>query len=271
MAMSDSRELRSCGAGFPACRSFWTSGNPRHPVWWSNHPRLRGLLIAVGLVVCGIAGTLILELSGTDQAWTSWFYAERGPNGGWMYGRQQPWAALYDYGNVPTILLALGAFTGYAILRLRKAHALLTRACLVVVLTVVLGPGLIVNAILKPYWGRPRPSEVSIYGGSEQFRRVWPPDFGGKGRSFTCGHCSMGFAFSSGVAFVPVSPILGVGALAGGVIYGVVMSLARIAQGGHFPTDCLWSAVIVLTLITVLYYLVLRIPEQRGPPRARVR
>ncbi|MEW6349047.1 MAG: phosphatase PAP2 family protein [Thermodesulfobacteriota bacterium] len=229
-------------------------------------PRTRGLCIAVGLFVFGVAGTLILDLTGADRAWTRHFYEEGGLNGGWIHGREQPWAALYDYGNVPTILLALGAFTACAILRFRKSSDLVVRACLVVVLTVVLGPGLIVNGVLKPYWGRPRPADLAMYGGSSEFRRVWPPDPGGNGRSFTCGHCAMAFAFSSGAAFTPLSPVVGVGALVGGVVYGVVMSVARIAQGGHFPSDALWSGVIVLALIAVLNYLVFRVPEQRPPP-----
>ncbi len=265
--LSDSGKGPSREAASPVRRWIGELGFRDEPVRWLNRPRLRGLLIAAGLVLCGFAGTLFLDLWGIDQAWTSRFYVQGGPNGGWIHGREQPWAGLYDYGNVPTILLALGAFIVYAAPRLRSAHPRIARACLVVVLTVILGPGLIVNGILKPYWGRPRPADVSLYGGSSEFRRVWPPDLGGAGRSFTCGHCSMAFAFSSGVAFSPMSPALGVGALVGGVMYGVVMSYARIAQGGHFPTDCLWSAVIVLTVVTLLYYLVFRVPEQRAPPR----
>ncbi len=221
----------------------------------------KGTLIALGLFAVGVVTTVVLDLSGRDLEWTKLFYLAGGADGGWIYGRQQPWATLYDYGNIPTIILAVVAFPVYAISKLRRRETIESRACLVVVLTVILGPGLIVNAILKPHWGRPRPCEIRAFGGSSDYCRVWEPTLSTEGHSFTCGHCSMAFALSSGIAFYPVSPLFGVATLVGGVEYGVFMSLARIAQGGHFPSDALWSAIIVFMLIAVLYYRVFRVPD----------
>ena len=171
-----------------------------------------------GTLCVGEAATALLDLSGLDLALAGLWYLKGGANNGWIYGRQQPWAALFDFGNIPTLVLAFGALLVYARKTLRGHETMVTKACLVVILTVVLGPGLIVNGILKPHWGRHRPREITAFGGTADYRRAWEPTLSDKGHSFTCGHCSMAFAVSSGVAFYPVSPLLGVGTLVGGLV-----------------------------------------------------
>jgi len=52
----------------------------------------------------------------------------------------------------------------------------------------------------------------------------------------------------------------------GGLIYGSVISAARVVQGAHFVTDCFWSLGVIWLVSSALYYLVLRIPapEQKS-------
>jgi hypothetical protein len=101
----------------------------------------------------------------------------------------------------------------------------------------------LVNAVFKEHWGRPRPREVTEFGGRERFEKVWEYDASSPGKSFPSGHASMGFCLFAlyfvGRAMrqewtrwaVPVA--LGLGGALG---------LARIAQGGHFASDVMWSA-----------------------------
>lgn len=231
--------------------------------------RTRGLVIIAGLFLFGVAATLVLEFTGWDLAWSEKWYVSAGAHEGWAYGREQPWAWLYDYGELPGWVLVIGALILYAAARVGKARPEYQRSCLAVVLTVALGPGLIVNGILKEYWGRPRPAQVSLFGGQSEYRPVWPPGGPGHGRSFSCGHCSMAFAVSSAAAFYPMHPALSVGAFVVGTAYGTVMSVARIAQGGHFASDCLWSGIIVAMVLAGIYYLVLRIPSHVPPRTSR--
>ncbi|HBH49073.1 MAG TPA: PAP2 family protein, partial [Bacteroidales bacterium] len=42
------------------------------------------------------------------------------------------------------------------------------RWALMMILTIVLGPGLLVNATFKDNWGRPRPNEIVEFGGKEK-------------------------------------------------------------------------------------------------------
>ena len=39
------------------------------------------------------------------------------------------------------------------------------RAAVLLIATLALGPGLLTNAVLKQYWGRPRPIDVAQFGG----------------------------------------------------------------------------------------------------------
>jgi lipid A 4'-phosphatase len=127
-----------------------------------------------------------------------------------------------------------------------------------------------VNGLLKNYWGRPRPVEVSALGGDWEYRTVWEPGVPGRGKSFTCGHCSMAFAVGSAAAFAPYFPVAAGAALVASVGYGMVMGVARMAQGGHFPTDVLWSGILVFMIAAALYYLVFRIPESADESAHRI-
>ena len=49
------------------------------------------------------------------------------------------------------------------------------RATVFLIVTMLLGPGLIVNFALKDHWGRPRPIDVTQFGGTEHFVPWWDP------------------------------------------------------------------------------------------------
>lgn len=156
---------------------------------------------------------------------------------------------LFQYGYWPAWVL-----TGIAILGLVLAilphYRHWWRPCLLMILTFAIGSGLIIHLGLKEHWGRPRPRQVVEFGGSQPFRPYYQPSFSKQSehfKSFSCGHCSTGFTFFS-LAILGTyyrSRLfwwLGWG-LAWGL--GVLLSIARIAQGGHFLSDVLASALIM--------------------------
>ena len=53
--------------------------------------------------------------------------------------------------------------------RVAKHLLLDNRKIIFLLLTLALGPGLLVNGFLKSHWGRARPSEVSTFGGRQSF------------------------------------------------------------------------------------------------------
>lgn len=157
---------------------------------------------------------------------------------------------MYDYGIIPGQL----AFAASAILLFlscffRKWNQWYPSS-LVMVLTLAIGSGLITHAIFKDHWGRPRPKQVIEFGGIQPFRPYYEPNFFHQpepSKSFPCGHCTMGFYFFA-LALIgrqTGKKKLFYGALVFALLLGTLLSLARIAQGGHFLTDTLASALIM--------------------------
>jgi hypothetical protein len=135
---------------------------------------------------------------------------------------------------------------------------------LLVVLTSVIGAGILVNGILKPYWGRPRPNQIQELGGQYPYQNVFSPGIPGKGKSFPSGHASMGFLFVSLVYFRRKSIVIAwIGGI-GGLAYGTALSATRVVQGAHFVTDCMWSLGVIWLVATALYYFVLMIPSRES-------
>lgn len=165
-----------------------------------------------------------------------------------------PSNAFYDFisawGVVPAQITAVAAAIVLVISLLLPSWADLRKYALLLILPMVLGAGLIVHPLLKDHWGRPRPRQVDLLGGSESFRPFYRPNFTWKShhKSFPCGHCTMGFYFFC-VSFLGMRlkrRLMAFGALLLAIGLGVALSLARIAQGGHFFSDTVTAAVIML-------------------------
>jgi lipid A 4'-phosphatase len=214
-----------------------------------------GILAATILVLLII--TWFFSFWDLDRIISARFY---NPETGWYLKKADPWMWLYRYGTIPGIALTITALVGTVITYLRNPDSRWHRYFLVVALTSIVGAGLLVNGILKPYWGRPRPSQLQELGGQYLYRDLLSPGIPGKGKSFPSGHATMGFLFFSLVYFRRKSRTI---AWAGGIVglaLGTALSAARVVQGAHFTTDCIWSFGIIWMTATILYYFVLRIP-----------
>ncbi len=139
------------------------------------------------------------------------------------------------------------------------------RALLFIVLVFAVGPGLVVNGVFKEHWGRARPSQIEAFGGQARFTPAWlPSDQCDRNCSFTAGDPSVGFAF---VAFAFVWPKRRRAIIAGSLAAGFGLGLVRIAQGGHFASDVLFTW-LVTTTTTALLAVLLR-PEERTADSSR--
>lgn len=123
------------------------------------------------------------------------------------------------------------------------------KAAWVPIIVLALGSGVIVHAILKDHWGRPRPKQVVEFGGDQEFRPYYQPYFGNPqvSKSFSCGHCSIGFFFFA-VALIGErmrKKRLEVFGYIAAFSFGGLLSYIRIAQGGHFFSDVVASALIM--------------------------
>jgi lipid A 4'-phosphatase len=194
--------------------------------------------------------TAVIAAAGWDMQLARQFYV---PGSGFPTGNLQPWHALYLYGLWPAYLMAgvaLLVFTGSFIRpRLMKYRT----AALFLVLLLLVGPGLLANAVFKDHWGRPRPVQVEQFGGNMAFHQTWQPGPAPKNASFPAGHPTAAFYLSAPFFVLRrTRPRQAYCWLWGGFAYGVIMGMARIIQGGHFLSDVLWSAGFVYLTALVL-------------------
>ena len=157
---------------------------------------------------------------------------------------------MYHWGNLPGQLLGGSAVILWVVTcftprwnRWRKASAALA-------LAFIIGPGLLINGAFKEVWGRPRPREIVQFGGAHHFKPFYRPDFSEHGygnKSFPSGHVSMGFFFFT-LALVgrreniPALTYIGIFIA---FEMGLLLALTRIAQGGHYFSDCLFAAILM--------------------------
>ncbi|MEM8550350.1 MAG: phosphatase PAP2 family protein [Verrucomicrobiota bacterium] len=173
----------------------------------------------------------------------------------WPIGQEQPWKWFHAYGPLPGIVLAVGALIGFIVALFKVSWRQARRPLAMVAIAAFVGPALVVNFIFKDYYGRPRPSQIVEFdGGERSYLYVWVPGKE-KGGSFPSGHASIGFYL-----MMPYFALLAwrrkwaYAALAVGVIYGLLMGVARILQGGHFVTDVVWAGGMVYFVGYGLYY-----------------
>ncbi|MFL6232295.1 MAG: phosphatase PAP2 family protein, partial [Thermoanaerobaculia bacterium] len=120
-----------------------------------------------------------------------------------------------------------------------------------------------VNAVFKDHWGRPRPRDIVEFGGPSHYRPA-PLPGGEGGASFPCGHCSVGFLFAAGWwVWKRRRAARAWGSLALGLAAGFALGLGRMAAGGHFLSDVVWSALLALGVAHAVYHYALPVYEVR--------
>lgn len=193
----------------------------------------------------------VIRFASWDLAVQDYFYRA---DEGWWAGQNPLVLWLYRVGCWPAI--AVGVY-GLIVWLLSGKKAGLVRfrsSALYTALVLIVGPGIIINAVFKANWGRPRPREIERYEGTRAFVPVGSPGIWGKGKSFPSGHASMGFFWCSlYILHRRGNRRRARGYLLVTLVHGGAMGVGRIAQGGHFLSDVVWSAGFVYLTSLVLY------------------
>jgi membrane-associated PAP2 superfamily phosphatase len=156
-------------------------------------------------------------------------------------------------------LVAAPAFVSLAVkLVFPQRPALLPgRAGMLMIVTLALGPGLVVNDIFKDHWGRPRPIDVTVFSGTDPFLPWWDPRGNcPKNCSFVAGEPSGAFWTLAPAALVP--PPWRMLATGAALVFGMAVGLLRIAAGGHFFSDVAFSGVFTFFVIWLVHGLIYR-------------
>ena len=192
-----------------------------------------------------LLATLLFRTTTIDLAIASLFHDPAAKTGFPLAFHSIP-CTLYWWGLVPmwTIcVLSIAAVIVGVVHRQRRDWA---RAGAFLVLALALGPGLLVNKVYKENWHRPRPDQITCFGGEEQFRFVLERGSEPGFFSFPSGHAAAGF-FLMAPAFPLYRrwPKAAAMVLLLGLLAGTTMGLGRIMQGRHFASDVVWSAGLV--------------------------
>jgi lipid A 4'-phosphatase len=121
-------------------------------------------------------------------------------------------------------------------------------------LSTALGPGLIVNTVLKNHWGRARPMQIETFGGTRHFTPApLPAAECATNCSFASGHAALGYAFVA-FAFLLPAGVLRRSGITAALLFGTLVGLARIAQGRHFVSDVVYAGLIVYGTTALLHW-----------------
>lgn len=153
-------------------------------------------------------------------------------------------------------------------------NILLQKSIIYIIFTALIGPGFVVNYILKEYMGRARPVQVKEFGGNRSFTNALHiANQCEHNCSFSSGHAAMGYSYTS-IAYamslyaqrksnsnkLKILNKLSFNMYINctyifGIILGSIVGVSRILMGGHFLSDVVASCFIILTINHALYLL----------------
>jgi lipid A 4'-phosphatase len=164
---------------------------------------------------------------------------------------------------VGTVLIAPAVAALLLKLILPRRKLLLSgRAILFLMATMALGPGLLVNVGLKDHWSRPRPIDVTQFGGDQHFVAWWDPRGDCPSNcSFVSGDVSGAFWTLAPAALAP--PPWRALAYGAALALGAGMAALRMTAGAHFFSDVAFAGIFTFLIIWIAYGLIYRWPRTR--------
>ncbi|MEO8669174.1 MAG: phosphatase PAP2 family protein [Bauldia sp.] len=210
--------------------------------------------ILVALLFCLIVSLFFLAFPAVDLRVSSLFYD---PATGFPAARVPALRALRASGDIAlwlVVLILLFSVVLKIVLPWRRS-LVPANVSLFLLAGLALGPGLVVNAILKDHWGRPRPLAIDFFGGTAPYVDVWRvTDYCIRNCSFVAGEASSAAWLVALTLVVPRHFRLPTLLVTG--VFAIALSLNRIVFGGHFLSDVLLSWGLTGLVIAVLYRLI---------------
>ena len=211
-------------------------------------------LISLSLVVTGVISILCLQ--GLDMYLSNAYFTE---DVGFQHWRRDTlWHLCYFYAQYPALIViacGIGSLTYSYYLRGNACiNCQWYRWGMYLLCVLILGPGLLINGLIKNIYQRPRPYQLVEFGGTECFVSLGSMGTAGSNSSFPSGHSS--------IAFFLLAPGLwclhhhqskrGWLWLSFGFLYGGLISVSRIAVGAHFLSDTIWACLIMVLVSYML-------------------
>jgi lipid A 4'-phosphatase len=207
--------------------------------------------LAIALAVGAVVGLVFGFYPQLDIIIAGWFYdpithafAGKAP---WIDHLRDAATALIGLLVAPAVFAILGK------LIMPKRRMLIPgRAALFLSITLILGPFVLANVVLKDHWARMRPVDVVQFGGADRFTAWWDP----RGPcpdncSFVGGEAASAFWTLAPAVLTPPQwrPL----AYGGALVFGAGIGVLRMAGGGHFFTDIVFAGVLMFVVVWACY------------------
>lgn len=215
------------------------------------------LLRHLGLALPVVALLLALDATTLDAAITDWFFDAASGRFPLRYNAVFE-IMTHQWAKYVVVLIACSAIAAWLVSFVLPALAEHRRVLLFLSLALTLAPATV--SFLKSVSPRSCPYDLVEYGGHAPRLGLLEAAPRGEfpGHCFPSGHASAGFCL---LAFYFAGRALGSRRLAlaglwGGFAAGMLFGLARIAQGAHFLSHNLWSALVCWLVILALYVVI---------------
>lgn len=159
--------------------------------------------------------------------------------------------ALRDNGTVAVVTCIGVAILGMMRLLPWRLPSIPPRNAIALTVALIVGPGLLVNVLFKNHYGRPRPIEVTQFGGDLKFVDWWNPNGACEGNcSFMSGEGTTA-VWMFGPAMLVPPPWRGL-AIAAAALFAAGINALRMSTGSHFFSDLLIGAIVTILIIFLM-------------------
>ena len=208
--------------------------------------------LVYNFIICLLSLSVFLTTAPSLDLYTSGLF---------YYGNSQFFLQSYNFMSLffrefllPAILIYLlfAPFIAmyFNIDKLFLGHSFSIKEIALIWVSQALGILILVNLVLKNYWGRERPGDIIDFGGSGFFSPWYEPS----------NACNTNCSFVSGDASVGFSMII-LYLITKNIVYfyvtlfcGASIGLIRIFAGGHFLSDVLFAGIFTISLNLILFY-----------------
>lgn len=216
-------------------------------LWINNY------LVNISLIITAFLTFLLVLFPEVDISFSQFFFSEES---GFLY--QENFLVYQLYVLLPLLtklfILVCLLYLVYLVVKYRSYKRILRSGVFFLVIAAAISPGLVVNEVFKENFGRARPRHIEEFNGKREFTGAFTmSDQCKRNCSFSSGHAAMGY-FLTAIAYTTnllyFNRVYFIG-----IVFGSLVGLSRIVMGGHFLSDVLASAFVVLFLDHVIFIL----------------
>ena len=216
-------------------------------LWINNY------LVNISLIITAFLTLLLIVFPEVDISFSRLFFSQED---GFIY--QKNFLVYQLYALLPLLtklfILVCLLYLVYLVVKYRSYKRILRSGVFFLVIAAAISPGLVVNEVFKENFGRARPRHIEEFNGKREFTGAFTiSDQCKRNCSFSSGHAAMGYfltaiAYTTNLLYFNRIYLIG-------IVFGSLVGLSRIVMGGHFLSDVLASAFVVLFLDHVIFIL----------------